>query len=232
MNVQLLKKLGSFLIFLIAMALGSAKAVGDYFFNLQLNQQITKLQPSIYISYQEAFLNYALQGEVKNISLQMPYIEKLTAQTVLLKELYALPEQINAVAENIFFQLSKDLFFKANLFLILQNKNEEKQINAQLKSEEWGELKINTTLKGTGQIVSLEADYKIGKIWQQLMPQLSGWFNQVDLLPFPKQIKEPMLTFLKQPKNFKLTFRPVAPMLPMKLVSTPPEQWGLSVSFN
>jgi len=232
MNAQLLKKLGSFLIFLTAIALGSAKAVGDYFFNLQLNQQITKLQPSIYISYQEAFLNYALQGEVKNVSLQMPYIEKLTAQTVILKELYFLPEQINTVVENIFFQLSKDLFFKANLFLILQDKNQEKQINAQLKSEEWGELKINTTLKGTGQIVSLEADYKIGRIWQQLMPQMGSWFNQVESLPFPKQIKDPLLAFLKQPKNFKLTFRPVAPMLPMKLVSTPPEQWGLSVSFN
>jgi len=214
------------------MALGSAKAIGDYFLNLQLNQQITKLQPSAYISYQEAFINYAFQGEIQNVSLQMPYIEKLTAQTVFLKDLYFLPEQINAVAENIFFQFSKDLFIKANLFLTLQHKNEENQINAQLKSEEWGELKLQTTLKGTGQIVSLEADYKIGKIWQQLMPQLSGWFNQVELLPFPKQIKEPMLTFLKQPKNFKLTFRPVAPMLPMKLVSTPPEQWGLSVSFN
>ncbi len=231
MNAQLPKKI-FFLIFLIAMALGSAKAMGDYFLNLQLNQQITKLQPSIYISYQEAFINYALQGEIKNISLQMPYIEKLTAQTVFLKELYFLPEQINAVAENIYFQFSKDLFIKANLFLTLQQKAEDNKINAQLKSEEWGELKINTTLKGNGQIVSLEADYKIGKIWQQLMPQLSGWFNQVELLPFPKQIKEPILTFLKQPKNFKLTFRPVAPMLPMKLVSTPPEQWGLSVSFN
>jgi|WetSurMetagenome_2_1015567.scaffolds.fasta_scaffold21698_2 hypothetical protein len=231
MNAQLPKKI-FFLIFLIAMALGSAKAIGDYFLNLQLNQQITKLQPSAYISYQEAFINYAFQGEIQNVSLQMPYIEKLTAQTVFLKDLYFLPEQINAVAENIFFQFSKDLFIKANLFLTLQHKNEENQINAQLKSEEWGELKLQTTLKGTGQIVSLEADYKIGKIWQQLMPQLSGWFNQVELLPFPKQIKEPMLTFLKQPKNFKLTFRPVAPMLPMKLVSTPPEQWGLSVSFN
>ena len=231
MNAQLPKKI-FFLIFLIAMALGSAKAMGDYFFNLQLNQHIIKLQPSAYISYQEAFINYALQGEIKNISLQMPYIEKLTAQTVFLKELYFLPEQINAVAENIYFQFSKDLFIKANLFLTLQQKAEDNKINAQLKSEEWGELKINTTLKGNGQIVSLEADYKIGKIWQQLMPQLSGWFNQVELLPFPKQIKEPMLTFLKQPKNFKLTFRPVAPMLPMKLISTPPEQWGLSVSFN
>jgi len=231
MNAQLPKKI-SFLIFLTAMALGSAKAFGDYFLKYQLNQQIIKLQPSAYISYQEAFLNYALQGEVKNVSLQMPYIEKLTAQTVLLKELYALPEQIHAVAENIYFQFYNELFFKANLFLTLQDKNKEKQINAQLKSEEWGELKINTTLKGTGQIVSLEADYKIGKIWQQLMPQVGGWFNQVESLPFPKQIKEPMLTFLKQPKNFKLTFRPTAPMLPMKLVSTPPEQWGLSVSFN
>jgi len=231
MNAQLPKKI-FFLIFLIAMALGSAKAMGDYFLNLQLNQQITKLQPSTYISYQEAFINYLLQGEIKNISLQMPYIEKLTAQTVFLKELYFLPEQINAVAENIYFQFSKDLFIKANLFLTLQQKAEDNKINAQLKSEEWGELKINTTLKGNGQIVSLEADYKIGKIWQQLMPQLSGWFNQVELLPFPKQIKEPILTFLKQPKNFKLTFRPVAPMLPMKLISTPPEQWGLSVSFN
>jgi len=231
MNAQLPKKI-FFLIFLIAMALGSAKAVGYYFLNIQLNQHITKLQPSIYISYQEAFINYLLQGEIKNISLQMPYIEKLTAQTVFLKELYFLPEQINAVAENIYFQFSKDLFIKANLFLTLQQKAEDNKINAQLKSEEWGELKINTTLKGNGQIVSLEADYKIGRIWQQLMPQLSGWFNQVDLLPFPKQIKEPMLTFLKQPKNFKVTFRPVAPMLPMKLISTPPEQWGLSISFN
>jgi len=230
MNAQLPKKI-FFLIFLIAMALGSAKAMGDYFLNLQLNQHITKLQPSAYISYQEAFINYALQGEIKNISLQMPYIEKLTAQTVFLKELYFLPEQINAVAENIYFQFSKDLFIKANLFLTLQQNAEDNKINAQLKSEEWGELKINTTLKGNGQIVSLEADYKIGRIWQQLMPQLSGWFNQVELLPLPKQIKEPMLTFLKQPKNFKLTFRPVAPMLPMKLISTPPEQWGLSVSF-
>jgi hypothetical protein len=231
MNAQLPKKI-SFLIFLIALALGSAKAVGDYFLKLQLNQQLIKLQPSINVSYQEAFINYLLQGEIKNISLQMPYIEKLTAQTVFLKDLYFLPEQINAVAENIYFQFSKDLFIKANLFLTLQHKNEENQINAQLKSEEWGELKLQTTLKGNGQIVSLEADYKIGKIWQQLMPQLSGWFNQVELLPFPKQIKEPMLTFLKQPKNFKLTFRPTAPMLPMKLVSTPPEQWGLSVLFN
>lgn len=231
MNAQLPKKI-SFLIFLIAMALGSAKAVGDYFLKLQLNQQLTKLQPSINVSYQEAFINYALQGEIQNVSLQMPYIEKLTAQTVFLKDLYFLPEQINTVAENIFFQFSKDLFIKVNLFLTLQQKAEDNKINAQLKSEEWGELKINTILKGNGQIVSLEADYKIGKIWQQLMPQLSGWFNQVELLPFPKQIKEPMLTFLKQPKNFKLTFRPVAPMLPMKLISTPPEQWGLSVLFN
>jgi hypothetical protein len=231
MNAQLPKKI-SFLIFLIAIALGSAKAVGDYYLKYQLNQQIVKLQPSAYISYQEAFINYLLQGEIKNISLQMPYIEKLTAQTVFLKDLYFLPEQINAVAENIYFQFSKDLFIKANLFLTLQQNTENNKINAQLKSEEWGELKINTTLKGTGHIVSLEADYKIGKIWQQLMPQMGGWFNQVESLPFPKQIKDPLLAFLKQPKNFKLTFRPTAPMLPMKLVSTPPEQWGLSVSFN
>lgn len=232
MNAPLLKKIGFFLIFLTAIALGSAKAVGDYFLKYQLNHQFIKLQPSAYISYQDAFINYTLQGEVKNISLQMPYIEKLTAQTVLLKDLYFLPEQITAVVDQIMYEFNKSLFFKGTLFLTLQHKNEEKQINAQVKSEEWGELKLQTTLKGTGHLVSLEADYKIGRIWQQLMPQLSGWFNQVDLLPFPKQIKEPMLTFLKQPKNFKLTFRPVAPMLPMKLVSTPPEQWGLSVSFN
>ncbi len=232
MNAQLLKKIASFLIFIIAVGIGAAKAMGDYYFKLQLNQQLIKLQPSINISYQEAFLNYALQGEVKNISLQMPYIEKLTAQTVFFKDLYALPEQMNVIVDQILFEFNKSLFFKVNLFLTLQKKNEEQHINAQLHSEEWGELKLQTTLKGTGQIVALEADYKIGRIWQQLMPQMGGWFNQVETLPFPKQIKEPMLTFLKQPKNFKLTFRPTAPMLPMKLVSTPPEQWGLTVLFN
>lgn len=231
MNAQLPNKI-FFLVFIIAIALGSAKAIGDYFFKSQLNQQFIKLQPSINISYQEAFINYALQGEIQNVSLQMPYIEKLTAQTVFFKDLYFLPEQITAVVDQIIYEFNKSLFFKGNLFLILQQKAEDNKINAQLKSEEWGDLKINATLKKDGQIISFEADYKIGKIWQQLMPQLSGWFNQVELLPFPKQIKEPMLTFLKQPKNFKLTFRPVAPMLPMKLVSTPPEQWGLSVSFN
>lgn len=231
MNAQLPNKI-FFLVFIIAIALGSAKAIGDYFLKSQLNQQLIKLQPSIYVSYQEAFINYALQGEIQNVSLQMPYIEKLTAQTVFLKDFYFLPEQITAVVDQIIYEFNKYLFFKGNLFLMLQQKAEDNKINAQLKSEDWGDLKINAILKKDGQIVSLEADYKIGKIWQQLMPQLSGWFNQVELLPFPKQIKEPILTFLKQPKNFKLTFRPVAPMLPMKLVSTPPEQWGLSVSFN
>lgn len=232
MKVSLRKKIVLLLIFVVAAGVGAAKAVGDYYFKLHLNQHLTNLQPLVSVSYQAAFLNYALQGEVQHVLLQTPDGQTVTAQQILLKDLYTLPEQMKVTVEQIRYEFNRAFLLKGNLLVTLQNKNEERYLNAHFLSEEWGELKLQTTLKTTGQLILLEADYKVGKSWQQLMPHLSSWFVQVESLPIPTLLKDPILAFLKQPKNFKLTCRPTVPMLPINLISTPPEQWGLSVLFN
>ncbi|MEY3220155.1 MAG: hypothetical protein RIT27_1512 [Pseudomonadota bacterium] len=241
MNKELLKKISYTALLAVAAAMGAAKALGDFYFKQQLNQQVIKFSPSLSAHYETASIDFLLQGVIENLALQLPETEKLTAQKVTIKDLYrfvgqSFPEHWQLNAENLHYPFSNDLFIRANLQFQLQKKADQQFLSSTLQSEEWGIFQLQTTLKGQDpaqlQIVALEIDYKVGRIWRQLVSQLNGWFYQVESLPFPKEIKTPLLTFLKQPKNFKLILRPSSPLSPLKMISTPPEQWGLSVSFS
>jgi len=241
MNKELLKKMGYAAILLAAAAMGAAKAIGDFYFQQQLNQQLKNFSPPLFAHYETAFIDYLLQGVIENVSLQFPETNNFIAQRIIIKDLYKFvnghfPEQLQLTADNIYYPFSNELFINANLQFQMQQKPEQFSISSALQSEGWGQLQLQSTLKGKDlnqlQIVSLEIDYKVGEKWRQMIPQLNAWFYRVENLPFPKEIKTPLLGFLKQPRNFKLILRPAQPLSPLKFISTPPEQWGLTVSFS